>query len=165
MLAGFEAHLLTTPIDFKAPLAAVGKHGTPRIRRYFLRERGNPMAIVTIIVDGLAAAADGAVAALRQSGHDVATVGTALAIAALMTRPPDVVVLHGPMSLPDGLMALEVLRARAGLDDLAGVLVSTGPTAEQIARGGRCGAWRVIDRDDYGPGTLVAAVDGLTRAS
>jgi CheY-like chemotaxis protein len=123
------------------------------------------MASVMIIGDGLGVGADGAVAALRQSGHEVVTVGTALAVAALTVRRPEVVVLHGPMSLPDGLMALDALRSRAGLANLAAILVSTEPTPEQVARGGRCGAWRMIDRADYCPGTLAAAVDDLMRAT
>jgi CheY-like chemotaxis protein len=116
-----------------------------------------------VIIGGELAIADGAALALRQSGHDVETACTASALAALVTRRPGVVVLLKPMSLPDGLMALEALRRRAGLLDLAGIVVSTSPTADQVARGGWVRRWQLVDAAACCPEALAVAVEDLTR--
>jgi CheY-like chemotaxis protein len=122
------------------------------------------MAHVVVIGDELAIA-DRAAVALRRSGHEVELASTASAVAALASRRPGVVVLLKPMSLPDGLMALIALRSLAGMADLAGILVSTPPAPDQVARGGRCGDnWRVIDAASYCPTALPAAVEALTQA-
>jgi CheY-like chemotaxis protein len=121
------------------------------------------MAKVTIIVDELAATAEVA-DALRDAGHEVEVFGAVpAALAGLAARAPDVIVLAGPMSLPDALMSLDVLRSRSGLREVAAILVSDHATPEQIARAGRCGVRCLIDRAHLRADALAAAVEEVTR--
>jgi CheY-like chemotaxis protein len=119
-----------------------------------------------LIIDDQPEMAARAEAALRQRGHEAARATTAQAVSALAARRADVVVFRAPMSVPDAVMALAALRLRAAVDDdhddgPPAVLVSTAPTAEQVARARRFGVRHVIDGRDYCPHALAAAVGSL----